>query len=121
MRWTYPLWIVLGSLFLANAVVSLLVARTPYYSTFQKLVQCSIAWLLPVLGAVAIWAFLRTQEHGEVFDTRTYPERSKKGVAAEVQNAIHEASDQGRHVVLSSTCARPAALPLGLSEGQLDP
>jgi predicted dehydrogenase len=39
----------------------------------------------------------------------------------DIMHAIHEASDQGRHVVLSSTCARPTALPLGLSEGQLDP
>jgi hypothetical protein len=36
-------------------------------------------------------------------------------------HAFHEASEQGRHVMLSSTCARPTALPLGLAEGQLDP
>src|SRR5262245_29555706 len=39
----------------------------------------------------------------------------------DIMHAFHEASELGRHVMLSSTCARPAALPLGLAEGQLDP
>jgi predicted dehydrogenase len=38
----------------------------------------------------------------------------------DIMHAFHEASDQGRHVMLSSTCARPAALPVDLAEGQLD-
>lgn len=35
--------------------------------------------------------------------------------------AIHEAADQGRRIDLSSTCARPAPLPMGLRQGTLDP
>jgi predicted dehydrogenase len=38
----------------------------------------------------------------------------------DVMHAIHDASASGRHVELASTCQRPAPLPLGLEEGQLD-
>ena len=39
----------------------------------------------------------------------------------DVMQALHEASEAGRHVVLESTCARPAPLPTGLKDGTLDP
>jgi predicted dehydrogenase len=39
----------------------------------------------------------------------------------DIMQAFHEASDLGKHVELSSTCQRPAALPLGLEPGKLDP
>jgi hypothetical protein len=35
-------------------------------------------------------------------------------------HAFHDAAAAGRHVKLRSTCRRPAMLPLGLCEGQLD-
>ena len=38
----------------------------------------------------------------------------------EIMEAIHEASNQSRHVNLTSTCSRPAPLPLGLMPGVLD-
>lgn len=38
----------------------------------------------------------------------------------DIMHAFHEASDGGRHVELSSSCGRPAPLPLGLREGSLD-
>ena len=38
----------------------------------------------------------------------------------DVMHAFHEASEQGRHVQVQSTCRRPAPLPLGLREGTLD-
>jgi predicted dehydrogenase len=38
----------------------------------------------------------------------------------DAMHAFHDASAAGRHVELSSTCERPAALPVGLSEGRLD-
>jgi predicted dehydrogenase len=52
------------------------------------------------------------------------PHRASGGLTyhvLDIMHAFHDASEQGHHVVLSSTCARPAALPLGLAEGQLDP
>jgi predicted dehydrogenase len=39
----------------------------------------------------------------------------------DIMCAIHESSDQGRHITLSSTCAKPAPLPLNLLPGTLDP
>ncbi len=38
----------------------------------------------------------------------------------DAMHAFHDASREGRHVELASTCARPAPLPLGLAEGQVD-
>jgi predicted dehydrogenase len=38
----------------------------------------------------------------------------------DAMHAFHDASSAGRHVKLESTCARPAALPLGLRDGTLD-
>ena len=38
----------------------------------------------------------------------------------DIMHAVHEASNQGQHIDLSSTCRRPAALPLGLIAGRLD-
>jgi len=35
-------------------------------------------------------------------------------------HALHEASEQGRHIELESTCERPAPLPAGLEDGQID-
>ena len=52
-------------------------------------------WAIPLLGPTAIWAFLRSQEHADIFDTRAYPESTKKGVAVEVQNAIHDSFGDG--------------------------
>ncbi len=38
----------------------------------------------------------------------------------DIMHAIHDASREGRHVELASTCERPAPLPVGLREGTLD-
>ena len=38
----------------------------------------------------------------------------------DLMHAFHDASDAGRHIMVASTCERPAALPVGLREGQLD-
>ena len=38
----------------------------------------------------------------------------------EIMEAIHDASREGKHIELTSTCERPAPLPLGLREGLLD-
>lgn len=38
----------------------------------------------------------------------------------DAMHAFHDASREGRHVVLSSACGRPAPLPMGLREGSLD-
>lgn len=38
----------------------------------------------------------------------------------DLMHAFHDSSDQGRHIHLESTCERPAALPPGLRDGELD-
>jgi predicted dehydrogenase len=38
----------------------------------------------------------------------------------DIMNAFHEASRDGKHIELGSTCRQPAPLPLGLMPGQLD-
>lgn len=79
-----------GALAIANLWVSVTVIRSPFYSAGQKLAQCLIVWLIPLLGAIGIWVFLRAQYNWQKYDTRAYPERREKGVAVAVQDAIHE-------------------------------
>jgi predicted dehydrogenase len=38
----------------------------------------------------------------------------------DIMHGFHDASREGRHVELESSCERPAPLPLGLTEGMLD-
>ncbi len=38
----------------------------------------------------------------------------------DVMHAFHDSSDQKRHLEIESTCERPAMLPAGLKEGELD-
>lgn len=38
----------------------------------------------------------------------------------DAMHAFHDASEQGRHIELESTCERPAMLPTGLQDGELD-
>lgn len=38
----------------------------------------------------------------------------------DVMHAVHDASEQGRHIDIASTCQRPEPLPLDLRDGQLD-
>jgi predicted dehydrogenase len=38
----------------------------------------------------------------------------------DIMHAFHDASREGRHIELQSTCPQPAALPLGLRHGTLD-
>jgi predicted dehydrogenase len=38
----------------------------------------------------------------------------------DVMQTIHDASHEGRHMILESTCERPAAMPLGLPLSELD-
>jgi predicted dehydrogenase len=38
----------------------------------------------------------------------------------DLMHAFHDASREGKHIELESTCERPAPLPMGLQHGQLD-
>ena len=39
----------------------------------------------------------------------------------DIMHAFHDASREGRHIMLESACAQPAPLPTGLEQGKLDP
>jgi hypothetical protein len=62
----------------ANIGVSVFVSRSHYYSREQKLVQCAIVWLLPLLGVVAVGVFLYCQRDNDMFDTRQFPNRNEE-------------------------------------------
>ena len=52
------------------------------------------------------------------------PHRANSDLAfhvLDIMEAIHDASDKGRHVTLKSRCERPAPMPQGLKEGEIDP
>ena len=38
----------------------------------------------------------------------------------DAMHAFHDSSEQGRFIEMQSTCERPAMLPAGLEDGQLD-
>ncbi|MDT8389729.1 MAG: Gfo/Idh/MocA family oxidoreductase [Lentisphaeria bacterium] len=38
----------------------------------------------------------------------------------DIMHAFHDASREGRHIDLTTTCERPAALPMNLREGEID-
>jgi predicted dehydrogenase len=55
--------------------------------------------------------------------TKKRPHRASGELAyhvLEVMCSFEEASKNGRHVTVKSSCERPAALPLGLSPGEID-
>ena len=80
---------------MGNIAVSVALVRSHFYSRLQKTAQLAIIWLIPLFGAIGIGAFLRAQYRWETYDTRAFPEQTRKGVAVEVQNAIHDAGGGG--------------------------
>ena len=64
-----------------------------------------------------------------VADLATALRRSRKPRAGgdlayhvlDVMCALHDSSREERHIHVQSTCERPAALPLGIAEGEVDP
>ena len=51
------------------------------------------------------------------------PHRANGELTYHILDAMHaflEASAEGRHIDLTSSCQKPAALPMGLCEGELD-
>lgn len=90
--------VLIGVPLIINLLVSILVVRSPFYSLGQKLTQCAIVWLIPLFGAIGIWAFLRAQYDWKKYDTRAYPEPSQKMIAIEISDAIHgNFGDGGTH------------------------
>ena len=53
---------VLAALVLANALATRVVLRDPYSEQRQKIAQCCAVWLVPVIGAIVIFALHRNAE-----------------------------------------------------------
>ena len=53
---------VVAALIVANALATWIVVREPYSEPHQKLFQCVAVWLVPVLGAIFIFALHRKPE-----------------------------------------------------------
>jgi len=71
------------------------------------------------LGVADMAYSLRAAQAG-----RARPHRASGELAyhvLDIMHAVHDASRQGQHIDLTSSCSRPAPLPLGLREGLLDP
>lgn len=84
--------VAIGVIALANIYVSALVVKCPMFSPIQKTAQCLIVWLVPLLGTVGIWAFLRSQYNWDKYDTRAFPEHSEKMVLIELDKSEHGVS-----------------------------
>ena len=72
--------VILCGLLLANIASSIAVARAPYFSMRQKVAQCLLVWIVPVVGAITVGVFLYSQRDNTTFDSRAFPERSEKAV-----------------------------------------
>lgn len=84
--------VAVAAIAVGNMLVSVQVLKCPMFSSFQKTTQCFIIWILPLFEAIGIWAFLRSQYNWTQYDTRAFPERSKKMVLQELDQSGHDAS-----------------------------
>lgn len=51
-----------GILFILNIVVSIYLYKRNDLESFQKKVQIVVVWLIPFVGAIALWLFNRSQD-----------------------------------------------------------
>ena len=68
----------LAFLAIANVAMTVLILRSSAYQRRQKLLQLLLIWLVPVLGPVIVWSFLRGIEGQRV--ATPFPERSDYSV-----------------------------------------
>ena len=66
-------------LLVVNATVTVLIARATLYTRSQKLAQAGVVWVLPIAGAIIVFAVLRSnREHAEP-RSQHVPETSTEG------------------------------------------
>ena len=82
-------WLSVGVLVTANVLVTFFVVRSLLFSSAQKLAQCALIWLVPVLGCIGVGIFLYSQRDNPLYNTRAYPEHSEKANLSLVEPAIH--------------------------------
>jgi hypothetical protein len=64
----------LGVLALIDTIVCAFVVRSSYHSPRQKLMQCAIVWLIPIIGPLVVAVFLYSQRDAPSDGTRSYHE-----------------------------------------------
>jgi hypothetical protein len=85
---------ILVVLALVNAVVTVLLWRSPQYLTGQRLVQLGLIWLIPVVGAAIVYYFIRDTGKSKAQTTEFVDDLAVSGDQIRVGN---DASDFGVH------------------------
>jgi TRAP-type C4-dicarboxylate transport system permease small subunit len=87
---TITLTIAVLVLLVVNATVTVLVARANWYTRNQKLAQSGVVWVLPVAGAIIVFAVLRSnREHVEP-RSHHVPETSDAGEYVSQSHGGHD-------------------------------
>lgn len=58
-------WIGLAVLVLINSYVSIFLLRRNDLESIQKVLQIVIVWLIPLIGAIGLWLFHRSQDDND--------------------------------------------------------
>ncbi len=58
-------WIGLAVLVLINSYVSIFLLRRDDLESIQKVLQIVIVWLIPLIGAIGLWLFHRSQDDND--------------------------------------------------------
>jgi hypothetical protein len=85
----------LAALAVANGLATYIVLRDPYAERYQKAFQCLAVWLVPIFGAIFIFALHRKPEkpggrYGESLDPPWDDMTSNRGVG----RSIHTHADE---------------------------
>ncbi len=57
------IWVfILLSLVVLNLSVSILIVRRPDLDSFQKVAQIAMVWVIPVIAAIGLWLFHRSND-----------------------------------------------------------
>ena len=58
-------WVGLAVLVLLNSYVSIFLLRRDDLESIQKVLQIVIVWLIPLIAAIGLWLFLRSQDDND--------------------------------------------------------
>jgi hypothetical protein len=78
-------WVVLGILLILNTLVSVFLIKRDDLDKAQKVLQATIVWLLPFLGAIGIWLLNRSQDDDDKPSGDSFGGGSGGGIAGGVQ------------------------------------
>ena len=82
--------LLVAGLAILNVAVILAIVRTDVYSRNQKVVQSLVVWLLPVFGAVVVYAVYRSSREPSARKSHHVSETNTEGEYAQSHNAVHD-------------------------------